>query len=75
MLAVVDDSFRDQCLEMLKLLSGDGRTIVFMSHDLDLVTSACTTGMWLQHGRVRTIGPMQQVADAYRAELDTAAVA
>ena len=74
-LAVVDDSFRDQCLDMLKLLSGDGRTIVFMSHDLDLVTSACTTGMWLQHGRVRTVGPMQQVADAYRAELDTAAVA
>lgn len=74
-LSVVDDAFRDQCLEALHELSSDGRTIVFMSHDLDLVTSVCTTGLWLQHGRVRALGSMTEVADAYRAELGAAAAA
>lgn len=74
-LSVVDDAFRDQCLEALRELSSDGRTIVFMSHDLDLVTSVCTTGLWLQHGRVRALGSMSDVADAYRSELGTAAAA
>ena len=55
-LAVVDDSFRDQCAEELARLSGEGRTIIFMSHDLDLVKSVCTTGMWLDSGRVQLRG-------------------
>ncbi|MEA2131450.1 MAG: type transport system ATP-binding protein [Solirubrobacteraceae bacterium] len=74
-LSVVDDAFRDQCLQAMTELSADGRTIVFMSHDLDLVTSACSTGMWLQHGRVRALGAMNDVADAYRNELVDRAIA
>ena len=64
-LAVVDDSFRDQCADELARLSGMGRTIVFMSHDLDLVKSVCTTGMWLDSGRVRLRGSIDEVAAAY----------
>ena len=50
-LSVVDDSFRDQCTEELVRLNRDGRTIVFMSHNLDMVRSVCSTGMWLDRGR------------------------
>jgi homopolymeric O-antigen transport system ATP-binding protein len=64
-LAVVDDSFRDQCAEELTRLNRDGRTIIFMSHDLDLVTSTCRTGMWLDKGHVHAHGPIEDVADAY----------
>ena len=64
-LAVVDDSFRDQCAEELARLSGMGRTIIFMSHDLDLVKSVCTTGMWLDNGRVHMRGSIDEVAAAY----------
>ena len=64
-LSVVDDSFRDQCAEELVRLNREGRTIIFMSHDLDLVRSVCATGMWLDRGRVRLRGEINDVAAAY----------
>jgi len=64
-LAVVDDDFRDRCVEQLRLLNDEGRTIIFMSHDLELVTRLCTTGMWLEQGVVRRVGSMAEVAGAY----------
>jgi lipopolysaccharide transport system ATP-binding protein len=74
-LAVVDDSFRHQCAEELARLSRDGRTIIFMSHDLDMVKSVCSTGMWLDRGHVRSQGTIEDVAAAYArsAEAGTAA--
>jgi lipopolysaccharide transport system ATP-binding protein len=64
-LAVVDDDFRDQCIAELRKLVAVGRTIIFMSHDLSLVTGICDTGMWLEQGVVRMVGPMDEVAAAY----------
>jgi lipopolysaccharide transport system ATP-binding protein len=70
-LAVVDEDFRDQCVEELSLVNGTGRTIIFMSHDLDLVRHTCREGMWLERGHVRAVGPM----DAVAAEYETATAA
>jgi lipopolysaccharide transport system ATP-binding protein len=64
-LSVVDDSFREQCAAALARLNREGRTIIFMSHDLDLVKSVCTTGMWLDDGRVRLRGSIDEVAAEY----------
>jgi ABC-type polysaccharide/polyol phosphate transport system ATPase subunit len=64
-LSVVDDSFRDQCAEELMRLNREGRTIIFMSHDLELVRSVCSTGMWLDRGRVQLRGAIDEVAAAY----------
>jgi ABC-type polysaccharide/polyol phosphate transport system ATPase subunit len=64
-LSVVDDSFRDQCAAELARLNREGRTIIFMSHDLDLVKSVCTTGMWLDDGRVQLRGSIDEVAAEY----------
>jgi lipopolysaccharide transport system ATP-binding protein len=64
-LSVVDDSFRDQCAQQLARLNRDGRTIIFMSHDLDLVKSVCSTGMWLDRGQVKLRGGIDEVAAAY----------
>jgi lipopolysaccharide transport system ATP-binding protein len=64
-LAVVDDDFRTACVRELTLLNEEGRTIIFMSHDLGLVRSTCKAGMWLENGEVRTVGTMDEVADAY----------
>lgn len=66
-LAVVDDDFRDLCVKELKLLNELGRTIIFMSHDLKLVRSICSTGMWLEQGEVKLVGTMAEVAEAYEA--------
>jgi lipopolysaccharide transport system ATP-binding protein len=64
-LSVVDDSFRDQCAEEIARLNREGRTIIFMSHDLDLVKGVCSTGMWLERGHVRLRGDIAEVAAAY----------
>jgi lipopolysaccharide transport system ATP-binding protein len=64
-LSVVDDTFRDKCAKELANLNANGRTIIFMSHDLDLVKSVCSTGMWLERGRVRMRGDIEAVAAAY----------
>jgi lipopolysaccharide transport system ATP-binding protein len=64
-LSVVDDTFRDKCAKELASLNAQGRTIIFMSHDLDLVKSVCSTGMWLERGRVRMRGEIDEVAAAY----------
>jgi lipopolysaccharide transport system ATP-binding protein len=64
-LSVVDESFRDQCAEKLAQLNREGRTIIFMSHDLELVKSVCSTGMWLDKGHVKLRGEIDEVAAAY----------
>ena len=64
-LAVVDDDFRDRCTRELADLNAQGRTVVFMSHDLELVRSICSTGMWLDRGRARLVGGIDEVAAAY----------
>lgn len=64
-LAVVDDDFRELCVKELEILNAQGRTIIFMSHDLSLVRSVCTTGMWLEQGHVKLTGSMADVADRY----------
>jgi ABC-type polysaccharide/polyol phosphate transport system ATPase subunit len=64
-LAVVDDDFREQCVQELMVVNEAGRTIIFMSHDLDLVRHTCREGMWLERGRVRAVGAMDAVASEY----------
>ncbi|MFL5908066.1 MAG: ABC transporter ATP-binding protein [Solirubrobacterales bacterium] len=66
-LAVVDDSFREQCAAELVRLNERGSTVIFMSHDLGLVRSLCSTGMWLNRGQIQHVGAMEEVAEAYRA--------
>jgi lipopolysaccharide transport system ATP-binding protein len=74
-LAVVDDSFRDQCMRELARINDEGATIIFMSHDLDLVASVCVNGMWLEKGAVQLTGPMDAVAEAYAAHSRSLAAA
>ena len=70
-LAVVDDDFRERCAGELAELNAQGRTVVFMSHDLELVRSMCSTGMWLDRGGVRLTGDIDEVATAYDEAIDS----
>jgi lipopolysaccharide transport system ATP-binding protein len=64
-LAVVDDDFREKCTRRLSTLNAEGKTILFMSHDLDLVRNVCRTGMWLERGDVKDKGDIDHIARAY----------
>jgi ABC-type polysaccharide/polyol phosphate transport system ATPase subunit len=68
-LAVVDGEFRERCLNEIRSLVSSGSTVFFVSHDLTQVTALCDRVMWLDHGRVREIGPGPQVVERYAEEL------
>jgi ABC-type polysaccharide/polyol phosphate transport system ATPase subunit len=64
-MAVVDDYFRSSAVEEIGRLLREGRTVLFISHDLDTVRSVCSTGMWLKNGQVQALGDIDEVADRY----------
>jgi lipopolysaccharide transport system ATP-binding protein len=64
-LAVVDGEFQERCLEEIKGLHRDGRTVIFVSHSLDQVAEVCERVVWLDGGRVERVGPTDEVLAAY----------
>ncbi|MFL5885215.1 MAG: ABC transporter ATP-binding protein [Thermoleophilaceae bacterium] len=65
-MAVVDDHFRGVAMSEIKHLMERGKTVVFISHDLDLVRELCSHGIWLDGGKLRMSGPIDGLAEAYR---------
>lgn len=51
-LAVGDEPFQKKCLAKIKELAAAGKTLVVVSHDLDLISQVCERGVLLEHGRV-----------------------
>jgi ABC-type polysaccharide/polyol phosphate transport system ATPase subunit len=66
-LAVGDAEFRDRCIERLHAFRETGGAMVVVSHDLFQVRELCTRAIWLEHGRVREEGPVEQITYAYEA--------
>ena len=52
-LAVVDGEFQARCLAEIRRLHSEGRTVIFVSHDLEQVREVCENVMWLEKGLVR----------------------
>ena len=66
-LAVVDGEFQARCLEEIKGLHREGRTVIFVSHSLDQVAEVSEHVLWLDSGQVAAMGPATEVLNAYRA--------
>ncbi len=66
-LAVGDASFQTKCLDRINELHRQGRTIVFISHDLGAVERLCRRVVLLDHGRVVAEGPGRDVIAEYQA--------
>ena len=64
-LAVGDAAFRKKCLGKMRDVTGQGRTVLFVSHDMGSVASVCSSGMLLEHGRVVDRGEIQGVLNTY----------
>jgi ABC-type polysaccharide/polyol phosphate transport system ATPase subunit len=65
-LAVGDAFFQRRCLDRMRTVLAGGTTLVYVSHDLPTVEAVCTRGMWLEAGRVRAEGSVDDVLRAYR---------
>jgi ABC-type polysaccharide/polyol phosphate transport system ATPase subunit len=64
-LAVGDEAFTHKCLDRFADLRRQQKTIVLVTHQLDLVTRLCDEALWLDEGRVRAHGDPKRIVDAY----------
>jgi ABC-2 type transport system ATP-binding protein/lipopolysaccharide transport system ATP-binding protein len=64
-LAVGDAEFQRRCLGRMAEVERSGRTVVFVSHNVDAIQRLCPRAIWLDHGRVVADGPAAEVVDAY----------
>ena len=55
-LAVGDAEFQKKCLGKMKEVAVRGRTVLFISHDMNSVQTLCKRAIWLEHGRIRAAG-------------------
>lgn len=65
-LAVGDAAFQKKSLaKMEKVTQSEGRTILFVSHNMGAITKLCSRVVWLEDGKVKKIGPAQEVVEEY----------
>ena len=65
-LAVGDTEFQKKCIgKMDEVSRSQGRTVLFVSHNMEAVLKLCTRALLIDGGRVRTIGDVKDVVPAY----------
>jgi ABC-type polysaccharide/polyol phosphate transport system ATPase subunit len=64
-LAVGDEAFTHKCLDKFAEFRRRGRTVLLVTHSLDLVTRFCDEAVWLDGGVLRLQGDPRRVIDAY----------
>jgi homopolymeric O-antigen transport system ATP-binding protein len=72
-LAVGDQAFQRKCLGKMGDVAREGRTVIFVSHDLTSVQVLCQRAIRLAHGQVQGIGPVSEQINAYLTESRTVA--
>ncbi len=66
-LAVGDEPFQKKCLAKIQELAAEGKTLVVVSHDLDLVARICQRGVLLERGKLIFDGPIADGISRLRA--------
>ena len=64
-LSVGDLAFQEKCLGRMERVAGEGRTVLFVSHNLTAVQNLCPRSMLLARGRQVMTGPTSEVIDEY----------
>ena len=72
-LAVGDLTFQKRCLDRFAQLKAEGRTIIVVSHDLDMVGWLCDRTAWIQQGALQAVGPSSKVIDRFAIGADPTA--
>jgi lipopolysaccharide transport system ATP-binding protein len=64
-LAVGDAQFQKKCLGKMEEVGREGRTVLFVSHNMGAVRSLCTEGVYLENGIIKKSGPISLVINDY----------
>ena len=71
-LAVGDVQFQRKCLgKMQQVSQNDGRTVLFVSHNMAAVESLCTRAILLENGEIATVGGVKDVCTQYFCRMST----
>ena len=66
-LAVGDAAFQQKCLGKMSEVAGQGRTVLFVSHNMGAVDGLCARGIWLEAGGLAFDGPARDAIERYLA--------
>ena len=64
-LAVGDAQFQKKCLGKMNEAGQDGKTVLFVSHNMTALKSLCTRAVWIQDGSIVEIGDTEPVVSDY----------
>jgi lipopolysaccharide transport system ATP-binding protein len=64
-LAVGDAAFQKKCLGKMNAVSREGRTVLFVSHNMVAVQTLCQRAIWLDSGRLQASGRVNEILTAY----------
>lgn len=69
-LSVGDQTFYNKCIDKMNSFKQEGKTIIFVSHNLSQVSSFCERVIWLESGSVKMDGPSDRVIKEYKTFLN-----
>jgi lipopolysaccharide transport system ATP-binding protein len=64
-LAVGDTQFQKKCLGKMKTVGSEGRTVIFVSHNMSAISALCSTGVVLDRGKVAYYGNVDRCISEY----------
>jgi lipopolysaccharide transport system ATP-binding protein len=64
-LAVGDAEFQRKCIGKMEQVAGQGRTILFVSHNMAAIQSICRRSIWIEHGRLMFDGESTETVHRY----------
>lgn len=63
---VGDESFKIKSAEKIKKLAAEGGTVLFVSHDLNMIKRYCDRAIWLEKGIIKKEGKTREVVERYK---------
>lgn len=70
-LAVGDLEFQNKCIGKMSEVSQSGRTVIFVSHNMQAVGKLCTKGIYLKNGKLESAGSIEEVLEDYITSIGT----
>lgn len=71
-LAVGDLSFQRQCIATVERWKKDGKTVLFVSHNVRQIERVCDRTLWLEQGKLRALGETAAIVAQYTSETNSA---